>query len=737
MAKKTTTVLGKSGYSGYSGEPGDSGLSGYSGYDARAGYSGESGYSGPAGNRGFSGFSSFSGISGYSSYSGISGYSGLRGLRGFTGEIGQSGFSGQSGTGSSGYSGEGTSGYSGYSGEGTSGYSGEIGTSGYSSYSGISGVSGYSGPSGYSGFSGEAGAPYTSGAMVHYQLVSSAEWNINHNLGFREVNVEVINSAHYSVHPSSIFFVDENNLTITFPVSIAGSAAITSGGGISGYSGSGVGSITAEDIECGNPVTGEWVDGIANITETTSVSDALFSLDELITAIAPAPAGTLTAQILTLTGTTKYSAKLPSGLNSDWYKDGSIAGSTITDYVVDNSFVLTIPDPTTRFKCGSAAAPSGILSLEMDSTSIDTYDISLLSGASTLITVSSVATYNSIWSKANAYATITQNDEGHRGYLFSHPLAGETAETSIRYDDVNTAPTFSVDPTIVEQTLVAKYLSGITYYGLNSILEVSFTAESGIFEKGYHPTTVAQITMNPTAIATNNQNPGSTPAYDDTFEITDLALTLNVASRSSNSPYLRVALFKPNGSTSYHDETLARKVCTYGTVSTTIADTFFDEAQRLELNTNTAWTSSTTLSNGNAQVRNGTLQYPNSTDYAGFTGNQEYQRWIYKTSASTGALVLTGITYTDVDAYGTGDLNVLIQLDTNGQYFDLGRVVGSNNGSGAGTSRADSKGGRSSGSGTTINWSIGTYTTADNDNRYRIIIIFRNTNHSMTAIGSS
>ena len=487
----------------------------------------------------------------------------------------------------------------------------------------------------------------------------------------------------------------------------------------------------------GQPSTGNWTEGIADITNVTSVTDALFSLDELITAIAPAPAGTLAAQILVLTNTTKYSAKLPSGLVSDWYKDGAVAGGTVTDYVVDNTFTVTTPDPTTRFKCGKAGFPEGILSLERDTVSIDTYDLAGGTGSSTLITVSSIATYNTIWAKANAYANITQSAEGHRGYTLNHDLAGETAEIAIRYDDVNTAPTFSVAPSVAEQSLSAKYLSGITYYGLNSVLRVAFTAAAGIYTKGYHPTNVAQITMSPTAIATNNQNPGSTPAYNDAFAVANLDLTLNVASKTSNAPYLRFALFKPSGTTSYTDVNLARKVCTYATVSTTTADTFFDEAQRLVLNSNTAWTSSTALSNGNAQVRNGTLQFPNSTDYAGFTGDQEYQRWIYKTSASTGAIVLTGMLYTDVDAYGTGDLNILIQLDTNGQYFDLGRVVGSNNGNGDGTTRANSKGARSSGSTTTINWSIGTYTTADNDNRYRIIIIFRNTTHSITAISSS
>ena len=751
-------ISGYSGQQGISGFSGIEGLSGYSGTSGFEGADGSSGYSGISGDKGFDGISGFSGqegLSGYSGTEGISGFSGIKGIDGISGYSGlqaDSGYSGLSGVeGNSGYSGfEGISGFSGHFGiDGSSGYSGLEGTdgiSGYSGHFGIDGTSGYSGLEGTDGISGYSGIEGISGYSGHFGIDGSSGYSghfgVDGTSGYSGLEgIEGI-SGYSGLEATSGYSGIEG---ISGYSGIEGLSGYSGIGGTSGYSGeqgiSGYSGIHAPDIatliSTGDPTTGEWTDGIADITSSTSVTDSLYSLDELITAIAPAPAGLLTAQTLVLSGTTKYSAKLPSGLNSDWYKDGSVAGSTVTDYVIDNTFVVTTPDPTTRFKCGKASDPQGILSLKRDTISIDSYDLSLGMGSSTLITVNSIAAYNTIWSKANAYASITQSDEGHRGYTFSHPSAGESNSTSVRYDNVNTSPTFSSNPAVTEQTLVAKYLSGITHYGLNSIVRLNYTAAAGIFTKGYHPTTVSQITMNPTAIATNNQNPASTPAYGDTFVVSNLDLTLNVASRSSNSPYIRVALFKPNGATSYYDVSLARRVCTYGTVSTTTTDAFFDEAQRLELNTNTAWTSSAALTNGNAQVRNGTLQFANSTDYPGFSGDQEYQRWIYKTSASTGAAVLTGILYSDIEPYGTGDLNVLLQLDTDGQYFDLGRVVGSNNGNGNGTTRANSKGARSSGSGTTINWSIGTYTTANNDNRYRIIIIFRNTNHSMTAISSS
>src|SRR5208283_2799557 len=121
----------------------------------------------------------------------------------------------------------------------------------------------------------------------------------------------------------------------------------------------------------------------------------------------------------------------------------------------------------------------------------------------------------------------------------------------------------------------------------------------------------------------------------------------------------------------------------------------------------------------------------------GFSGNQEYQREFSKTSASTGSLTFSGIVYTNISPYGTGDLNILIQLDDDGIYFDLGMVVGDNNGNGSGTSRANSLGGQVNGSGGVLNWSLGTYTTANNGNQYRVIIIFRNSNKTITQILSA
>ena len=191
--------------------------------------------------------------------------------------------------------------------------------------------------------------------------------------------------------------------------------------------------------------------------------------------------------------------------------------------------------------------------------------------------------------------------------------------------------------------------------------------------------------------------------------------------------------YKPDGSNVFQSVAIARKITLTADSSTTTAEYFRDEARRLVLNTTTPWTPSDVLIDGNAQVQNNVLLHPAVGDYPGFVAaEQEYQRKFSKVSASNGTITFSGIAYTDVDPYNTGDLNILIQLDGDNVFFDLGRVVGDDNGTGSGDSRANSIGARVSGSGGGLNFSLSTYSTGGvNGNEYRIIVIFRNTNHSI------
>ena len=641
-----------------------SGYSGHEGYSGLSGYSGRWGYSGYSGREGGTG----SGLSGYSGKSGYSGYVGFIGHSGYSGFSGRSSYSGNEGySGLSGYSGHfGFSGYSGvegaYSASGYSGSRGGPGTSGYSGVRGYDGLSGYSGL-GLSGYSGYSGQ------------------------------------------------------------GLSGYSGLVGSSGYSGQTGSFEGDAT--QIQLGHPSSGDWSTGIGGFSDSTSVTNAVHVLDDIVSLIAPTKPGIFTGTDISYTGTTKYTVRLSDGLDSWWYDDGAVPGEIITDYILDNSFRLITPDITTKFYCGFYNNPGGLLELYRDDLVLDSYDTSLGVGTSDEITLNDFTTYNNIWKKANAYADITQSLDGYRSYYFKHPLSGQTNIISFRYDSSNPAASFGYGPVITEHTLVAKYLSGITYYGNGTILNASFNANN-LYNKAYNATQLAIISVYPAAASTYTVvSPTSAPNYTDVLTVTNQQMSLNIANMASNSPYVRVTLFKANGATIYSDVALVRRVCTYGNVSTNTTEPFYDEAYRLVLGTGALWNSMLALSNGNAQVRNGTLMYPDSSDYPGFSNNQSYERWLYKTSASTGTLVFSGISYIDIDPQDTGDLNVLLILDTDGVTFDLGKPVGDGNGC------------RVSGSGGSAIFSFGTYSTANNNNRYRIKITFRNRNHTISNIVAS
>jgi len=509
----------------------------------------------------------------------------------------------------------------------------------------------------------------------------------------------------------------------------------------------------------GTPTDGTYTDGFFDSwTSSTTVGDAVDDLSEIIKDLAPAQANLLTGADLSISlPPTFYTVKVSAGIPSLWYFGGASAGSTITTYYVTGSLALSTPSSSDTFRCGLKSNTSTFGTVyhrrynPAGNSDLFNYDLTTgVTGSSGDLTITSLATYNSIWKKANASVAYTQAADGYEGHTIRHvsvPSSYSAGESNIyavwldTYSAANPNPSFSAGPTAAEVTPVDKYLSGINYYGFNSTFTMSFIAASGIFNKCYNATQVARISS--PGMSNLNLNPVGTPTYTDTFDKSGgsvVSVTLNAANEKTMNKYLTVALYKATGNSVSSNASINRAICTYGTASTTTSDIFVDEAQRLVLGTLTAWTSSSALTNGNAQVRNGTLQYPDSSDYPGFTGDQEYQRLFSKTSASTGTLSFNaGFDVANISPYGSGDLNVLIYLDNDALYFDLGVPAGLG---GDGSSKALAIGGKNTGSsGVTLNWSIGTYTTgptgSGNLGKFRIIIIFRNNTRTMTSITSS
>jgi hypothetical protein len=382
--------------------------------------------------------------------------------------------------------------------------------------------------------------------------------------------------------------------------------------------------------------------------------------------------------------------------------------------------------------------------------------------------VTALGTTNTIWNKANAqiYA-YTQSGEGYAGNTlkWSPSSIGSTSESNKyevwkdTYSASNANPSFASGPTNTLISASYKWLSGISYYTTGTNWHIEFVAASGIFNRCYNATRVANVSATGLNTISLTGEESGTPVYSATYDRSSsnyVNVTLNASSQSSFNKYLTVGLYKVIGSTS-SNTSISRYINTYGNISTSTVEYFQDEAFRLVNDTSgsgTAFTSSNNLANNNAQVRSGSLRVPLQSDYntewggsaIDYSGDNtfEYQRYFIKSGTTkSGILAFTGITATDIYAYGSAGagstgLNLLIYLETDAVWFDMGIPVGLG-GDGSTKSLAIGAKDIANTSGSNLGWSLGSsYSTALNNNRYRLsIIINKNSTKTITQITSS
>lgn len=514
----------------------------------------------------------------------------------------------------------------------------------------------------------------------------------------------------------------------------------------------------------GSPTDGTYTDGFFNSwTDSTTISNAFDDVNELLALIAPAKPNDMTGLSLTATSVpTYYSARIAGGLGTEWYQAGYGTGSLISSkYFVTGSHTLSTPSTSTTFYAGTLVTSTyGILSFSASNyltgsgATVNQIDMTVnytAGSSSGNLTLTAMDIYNSIWTKANArISTYTPSHGGYEALYISHSTNSQsTASYTMWYDPWSSgkSPSFSQSATASTYSESLKWLSGIGYYSTGTGFSVYFKGAAGIYSSCYNVTQTYAISA--TGLVTSTGLPASPPLYTDELDksgANHVRVSLNSASASSFNKYLTVTLYKAHNTTAASNASIARAINTYATVSTDTYEGFQDEARRLVIGSGIAFTSTIDMDNGNAQVRSGTLQYPTAADYDTewggthtFTGDQEYQRYFYKTSASTGSLTFTGFTASNIAAYGTGSVNVLLYLENDAKWFDLGVLQGSNANDGSTRSLAISA--KTSASSGTLNWSLGTYTTgvsgSGNSGRYRAVVIFRNNTYSMTSITSA
>lgn len=474
------------------------------------------------------------------------------------------------------------------------------------------------------------------------------------------------------------------------------------------------------------------------IANGDSYHNSLEKIDAILGALSPVPAGMLTGQTLGYdTELVFYTAKLPSGLAAAWYPSGVAAGATISQYTIDNTYTFYTPGNT--FRAGKVNDPIGKVvhvvngqDVTQEAVTTGTTSVTVNGTKGTSVLSVSSQPFNTIWQRGFASVFYTQAAEGYLKHSIKHidsdnlPISGETTGFEVWYDNLNVQPGFRGAPTHTATPQI-KYLSGIQHYGQNTVINLSYVGVS-LFKNGYHPTAVSIVTS--PYFAQQTVNPASIPASDSDFAATT-SLTLSNTNQSSGlqNGALVINLYRPTGATASVTYVLDKRVCTFGTASTPTTESFVDEARRLVNDTTTVFASNSTLASGHAQVANGNLVYPLAADYIGRTGEQEYQRYFTKVAASNGMIVFNGIVHSNISAYGSGDLNVLLLLEGSNKFFDMGIPFGAG---GNGSTRAVAIGCKRSdvSTGSTVGFTFGLESTANpgNNDKYRLIVLFRDTN---------
>ncbi len=472
----------------------------------------------------------------------------------------------------------------------------------------------------------------------------------------------------------------------------------------------------------GLPTDGSYDTGIVGLLPSDIFADAADKLDEflaLITNIVAPPPGNLSGQDLVIIGTITYQAIIPNGAPASWIDS---AGTTITTYITDNILILQSPDASNYFIAGIATLgqeTAGQITHILNGIDADVHDIAVSGvGTTGILSCTVLVAHNIVFYRANAEIALVAV-EGKSRHVLKHTQAGQTNELPLYYDDENPFPSFEDGPSYTVGLDVAKWLSGIQYHGQGTTFNIDAIAASGIFRKAYHPTNVALISVPGNDDVSHNPPP--IPGINDNWEFDkDMILGNNIAQQVG---YGTVELYKPNGDVeSDITDDFPRSINTYGIVSTNVDERFLDEDKRLT-QVGGVWDPTAVLVNGNAQVYNGDLRHGADGDYPAHVSPAVYIRRIYKPTASNGILTFQGITYTDITPYGTGNLNVILLLETEGKYFDIGRMVGDDNGNGSGDSLVNSYGSRITGVGGVVDFSFLLHSTGLNGNQYGLIVL--------------
>lgn len=568
-------------------------------------------------------------------------------------------------------------------------------------------------------------------------------------------------------------------------------------------------------LKLGQP-SGGFSSGITTLLSTTPITTAIDTVNNIMSYLAPAQAQSMEGLALNaVTSLPVYTGKISTvtGAPSTYYGTFS-AGSTCSRITTTQSFTLTshnTGDSTTGF----SDADKGILTFRINGADVTTFNLGTAfdegyrtstqgvsysgnTGSNTppLKTLSSTSQIYSIglfngfplWQKGVARIISTALTSGYNSFQLLHTV-GSTVRSSatfeLFYDSYSSTPSIGSITLAISGTPTYGYLSGIRFIRTGSLAVT--TSISNAFKNTYlqTPLSVAftagiptsSVSVSDASVQVSPSNNPAAPNVNDSFNLAGKVFAISTANQQTINQIVTLTYTNVYGATFQAQaagSSGAILVNTYSSpASTATTEAFVDENYRLLPNiagaTNSSspypndyitlpsvitgqWTSTTALTNGNAQVYNARLIYPTinftsgyaptqpGCDYSGFNNTnpnsgQVYYRAMYSAGnpRSTGTLTIGGVSLTDLTQLSP-HLKVEIKLPgpSGTGWLDLSKPF--NNGTFTGIT---GDGCRTGASGSTFGWSVGTFTTANSGFMYILRITLFTTSRQITSLSES
>ena len=520
----------------------------------------------------------------------------------------------------------------------------------------------------------------------------------------------------------------------------------------------GGGSCSGDTCKIGLPSDQSWDDGAVPISPDDTIADGVDKINEILKELLPEPPEPLDTLILNLNFVSAYISNQPNL--------GELIAGQLYDKVTGASSMTANTANSTKF----SDADKGKLEFYLQGNKVDEFDLeanfdeSEKNGCQSYppafsdngyIEITEVCKYNNFSGyqkgKANVHLSFTV---GFISFYLLHRVGNDERKTptyKLFYDDGN-RPNVSLFTFMIDENRATyKYLSGLKYYYYNTGVDISIKAQD-VFNKTYiqYPIELWASILSIKNISWNDNDSygySNPPNYNDEWNFT----TQRFAFDKRTAGEVLVCNARGKDAFGYGDlKTFSLDKTLYNTYDNRATDKheyFTDEYYRLQEgdydsvpnNITGQWDSTQLLINGQAQVYVNRLVYPQknfndyypqqNVDYTSFIGEQKYFRAFRDSNIAhnSGSLHLRNITWDDVG----NKIDIFLKLPSQTGWLDLSKDFNAALFTGADGDGA-MVGHSQSGDILIIDWTSGTFSTANSGWMYIIKLVLKDKNIEIT-----